>query len=147
MVGWLMLPRLRGDLDIMPSPVEDRPGLLLRDSLRYSDAVLIIPPDLVQCLACFDGEKTSRDLHEMLYRMSGDLRAGEWAISSWPPWPKAAFLKTKLSCSLRDARHREFAECAGSRARRTPARPIPTIRWNCVSTMRRWMPDEADLSS
>ena len=61
----------------MPSPVEDRPGLLLRDSLQYSDAVLIVPPELIQCLTCFDGEKTERDLHEMLYRMSGDLRAGE----------------------------------------------------------------------
>jgi hypothetical protein len=27
------LPRLRNDLDIMPSPVADRPGLLIRDAL------------------------------------------------------------------------------------------------------------------
>ena len=38
------LPRLRMDLDFMPSPVEDRPGLLIRDSYGYSDAVMIIPP-------------------------------------------------------------------------------------------------------
>ena len=52
------LPRLRGDLDFMPSPVEDRPGLLIRDSFRYSDAIMIVPPPLVQCLTCFDGLQT-----------------------------------------------------------------------------------------
>jgi len=54
------LPRLRVDLDFMPSPVADRPGLLIRDSLRYSDATLIVPPGLVQCLQLFDGEGTDR---------------------------------------------------------------------------------------
>ena len=41
-----LLPRLRANLELMPSPVEDRPGLLIRDSLRYSDTTLIIPPAL-----------------------------------------------------------------------------------------------------
>lgn len=105
-----MLPRLRGDLDIMPSPVEDRPGLLLRDSRRYSDTVLIIPPDLIQCLTCFDGEKTERDLHEMLYRMSGDLRAGEVGDQMGAALSRSGFLEDEIFAELRDARHREFAE-------------------------------------
>ena len=67
------LPRLRMDLDFMPSPVEDKPGLLIRDSYGYSDAVMIIPPPLVQCLACFDGEQTSLDLRQLLVRMTGEL--------------------------------------------------------------------------
>ena len=31
------LPRLRGDLDLMPSPVAEQPGLLLRDPFRYTE--------------------------------------------------------------------------------------------------------------
>src|SRR3954452_13673800 len=68
-----LLPRLRMDLDFMPSPFEDKPGLLIRDSYRYSDAVMIIPPPLIQCLACFDGEQTSLDLRQLLVRMTGEL--------------------------------------------------------------------------
>ena len=105
-----MLPRLRGDLDIMPSPVEDRPGLLLRDSLHYSDAVLIIPPELIQCLTFFDGEKTERDLHEMLYRISGDLRAGEMGDQLATALARSGFLEDETFEQLREASHREFAD-------------------------------------
>src|ERR1700679_4319577 len=105
-----MLARLRGDIDIMPSPVEDRPGLLLRDSMRYSDTVLIVPPELIQCLNCFDGEKTERDLHELLYRMSGDLRAGEMGDQLATALTRSGFLEDETFQQLRDARHREFAE-------------------------------------
>ena len=45
------LPRLRMNLDFMPSPVQERPGLLIRDSFRYSDATLIIPPPLVALIS------------------------------------------------------------------------------------------------
>ena len=44
-----LLAALRRDLDLRPSPVPDRPGLLVRDPFRYSDVVLIIPPP------CFAG--------------------------------------------------------------------------------------------
>ena len=33
-----LLPPLRQNLDLMPSPVRDRPGLLIRDPFRYADA-------------------------------------------------------------------------------------------------------------
>src|SRR5438128_1404404 len=68
------LPRLRTNLDFMPSPIPDRPGLLVRDSYRYSDVTLIDPPDLVQCLRCFDGETTELELRQELVRMTGDLQ-------------------------------------------------------------------------
>ena len=35
------------DLDFMPSPVEDRPGLLIRDPYHFSEVTLIVPPALV----------------------------------------------------------------------------------------------------
>jgi hypothetical protein len=61
----------------MPSPVEDRPGLLIRDSLGYSDAVLIIPPALVPPLACFDGQQTQLDLRAALVEATGELKVSE----------------------------------------------------------------------
>lgn len=141
-----MLPRLRGNLDIMPSPVEDRPGLLLRDSLRYSDAVLIIPPDLIQCLTCFDGEKTERDLHEMLYRLSGDLRAGEVGDQLTTALARSGFLEDETFTQLREARHREFADSPV----RMPAHAgsgYPDDAEELSGVMRRWMekPEPAEL--
>src|SRR5580692_7251755 len=71
------LPRLRMNLDFMPSPAPDRPGLFIRDPYRFSDAMLIIPPALVECLECFDGEHTELDLRAALVRITGDLEVGE----------------------------------------------------------------------
>jgi AmmeMemoRadiSam system protein B len=70
-----MLPALR-PLDFMPSPVPDRPGLLMRDPYRYSDATLIIPPALTPCLQYFDGVHTELDLRAHLARVTGDLDVG-----------------------------------------------------------------------
>ena len=55
------LPRLRRGLDIFPSPVSDRPGLMFRDPFRYADEILIIPPLLVAALNFFDGESAMLD--------------------------------------------------------------------------------------
>jgi MEMO1 family protein len=68
-----MLPRLRHNLDFMPSPLDDRPGLLIRDPFHFSDATLIVPPALVECLGFFDGEKSALDLRAHLVRLTGDL--------------------------------------------------------------------------
>ena len=141
-----ILPRLRGDLDIMPSPVEDQPGLLLRDSLRYSDAVLIIPPDLIQCLTCFDGEKTERDLHEMLFRMSGDLRAGEVGDQVAAALARSGFLEDETFAQLRETRHREFAEAPV----RLPAHAgsgYPDNAQELTEVVRYWMGRESEEAS
>jgi AmmeMemoRadiSam system protein B len=71
-----VLARLRPQLDVMPSPVAEQPGLLLRDPLLFSRAVVIVPPPLVPLLLLFDGRKTEADLREALVRVSGDLRVG-----------------------------------------------------------------------
>ena len=62
----MILPKLRMDLDIMLSPVTDRPGLLIRDRFRYSDTTLIIPPPLIPALLLFDGMRTKLDLQTEL---------------------------------------------------------------------------------
>ena len=47
------LPSLRRTLDIMPSPIPESPGFLIRDPLRYSEDIVIIPPLLARGLALF----------------------------------------------------------------------------------------------
>lgn len=74
-----MLSRLRNDLDFFPSPVEDRPGLVIRDPFHYSDATLIIPPALVAGLEFFDGQQSELELRAFLVRISGDIKAGDLA--------------------------------------------------------------------
>jgi hypothetical protein len=126
----------------MPSPVEDRPGLLVRDSLRYSHTVLIIPPELIPCLTYFDGEKTDRELHEMMYRASGDLRAGEVGDQIAAALSKAGFLEDENFERLREERQQEFAESPV----RVPAHAgsgYPNEAGALAEVMRRWMAGDA----
>jgi hypothetical protein len=110
-----VLPRLRTNLDFMPSPVEDRPGLLIRDPLGYSDFTLIIPPLLVQCLSCFDAQQTDLDLRKVLVDLTGDLRVGEAGDQLIDALSQAGFLENEVYANLREGKHREFAE-SGFRA-------------------------------
>ncbi len=122
----------------MPSPVEDRPGLLMRDSLRYSQTILIIPPELIPCLTYFDGEKTDRELHEMMYRASGDLRAGEVGDQIAAALAKAGFLEDENFERLREERQREFAE-SPVRAPAHAGSGYPNNAGDLAEVMRRWM--------
>src|SRR6185369_10887255 len=61
----------------MPSPSPDHPGLFIRDPFHFSDAMLVIPPVLVECLQCFDGRQTDLDLRASLVRVTNDLNVGE----------------------------------------------------------------------
>lgn len=103
------LPRLRGNLDFMPSPDPQRPGLLIRDAYRYSDATLIIPPALVEALRCFDGETTDLDLRAELVRITGDLSVGELERNIIDTLAGSGFLEDENYARMREARQREFA--------------------------------------
>jgi hypothetical protein len=94
----------------MPSPVEDRPGLLIRDSLGYSDAVLIIPPVLVQTLACFDGEQTQLDLRAALVEATGELQVSEIEQQLIEALTTSGFLVDEVFARLKEQSEREFAE-------------------------------------
>ena len=104
------LAPLRNDLDIMPSPVPERPGLLIRDPFRYSDATIIVPPLLAQCLVFFDGEQSELDLHAHLTRLTGDLRAGETARRLIATMDESGFLRSERYFEMRDGKRRSFAE-------------------------------------
>lgn len=103
------LPRLRANLDYMPSPVPERPGLLIRDAFRYSDATLIIPPQLVDCLGLFDGESTELDLRQALVQLTGDLEVGALERHFIDTLTQAGFLEGETYEELRLERQREFA--------------------------------------
>jgi AmmeMemoRadiSam system protein B len=132
------LPRLRNDLDFMPSPVEDRPGLLIRDSFRYSDAVLIIPPPLVQCLVCFDGQQTRPDLRAMLVGISGQLQVGELEEQIIDVLTRSGFLEDETFHSMKENREREF----GGAKVREPSHAgsaYPEDREELRETMAQWL--------
>lgn len=103
------LPRLRTGLDFMPSPIADSPGLIVRDSFRYTQAVLLIPPGWIPALAFLDGARTELDVQSYLTRSAGgrivlleDIRRFVDALRGH------GFLESVEFHQLRDARHEEF---------------------------------------
>lgn len=93
----------------MPSPDPDRPGLLIRDPFRFSDSMLLIPPQLVPCLACFDGEQTELDLRANLVQITGDIQVGELEKHLCEALSEAGFLEDEKFEGLRAATIGEFA--------------------------------------
>lgn len=104
------LPTLRADLDFLPSPIPNRPGLLVRDPFRYSDAVVVVPPPLVRCLTCFDGAHTDLDLRDLLDRLTGQVDTGEIADALARGLSEAGFLHDSIFETQRTERWRAFAE-------------------------------------
>ena len=104
------LAPLRPELDIMPSPVPDQPGLLIRDPFHYSDSTIIVPPLLAKGLVFFDGEHSDLDLKEFLTRASGDLRVMEAARNLIDTMTECGFLDSKEFHEMRDQKQRQFAE-------------------------------------
>jgi len=106
------LARLRNNLDFMPSPVADRPGLLIRDPYRYSDVTLIIPPLLLQPLQCFDGRQTELDLKAMLVQLTGELDVTELTRHLVETLSNSGFLEDEKFDRLKGDRQREFGAAA-----------------------------------
>jgi MEMO1 family protein len=105
----MILPKLRRDLDIMLSPVADRPGLLIRDCFQYSDATLIIPPVLIPGLLLFDGMRTNLDLQAELTRLGGPEIGGA-ANHLIEALSQAGFLEDETYSTLKQGRLLAFAE-------------------------------------
>jgi MEMO1 family protein len=105
------LPALRRDLDVMLSPVRDRPGLLMRDPFRYTEDVLIIPPPLVPFLRLFDGRHLQADLETALAHASGESGTLDVARHLVDTLDRG-FLESDAFRERRDARHEDFAGAA-----------------------------------
>lgn len=104
------LHSLRRELDIMPSPVPDRPGILIRDPFQFSDAIVIIPPLLTQALMLFDGEHTDLDLRALLTRLTGEIETSEVAQHLIQALDQSGFLESERFFQMRDRKQRAFAE-------------------------------------
>ncbi len=137
------MPRLRNALDIIPSPVPDRPGLFIRDPYRYSEAVLIIPPPLIECLRCFDGRQTDLDLRSALVRITGDLQVGELEKHLIETFSSAGFLEDETFARMKADRQREFAE-APKREAAHAGGAYPAELADLHETMARYMAPAGD---
>jgi AmmeMemoRadiSam system protein B len=106
----MMLPKLRFDLDMMLSPLDASPGLLIRDVFRYSDSTLIIPPPLVRALYFFDGTHTDSDLRVEIARSVGDDGGVQVADQLFEALSRAGFLEDRNYIKLKELRHTAFAQ-------------------------------------
>ena len=104
------MPALRQDLDVMPSPVADRPGVLVRDPIGFAEGMLVIPPPLVPLLAIFDGRSDVADVKAALVRQAGDVRAAAIVEHLLETLGSGGFLVDETYASRRAARERAFAE-------------------------------------
>jgi MEMO1 family protein len=95
---------------MMPSPVPESPGLLVRDPFRYAESVLILPPPLVPCLLLFDGQHDEADLREVLARITGTVEVGGVMAHLRDTLSDGGFLENDVFESMRQDRHRSFAE-------------------------------------
>lgn len=105
-----LLPRLRRVLDIIPSPDANRPGLVIRDPLRYSDTILLLPPAWAMALRCLDGEHSELDVQEFLTRATGQLVFSEDIRKFVGLLQEQGFLETEEFERLRERREAEFQE-------------------------------------
>lgn len=139
------LPRLRMNLDFMPSPVPDRPGLLIRDPYHYSDATLIIPPALVPCLQLMDGVSSDLELRELLVRITGDLQVGALEEHLLQTLDAAGFLETDAYRELVRRRQHEFA-IAEVREPAHSGSGYPEDVDPLRATLQRWMDGEPAIA-
>ena len=107
-----VLAALRRDLDLLPSPLPDRPGLLIRDPFRYSEVVLVIPPAVVPCLAFFNGRYSEAEVRTALAGLTEDERVGEFLGQLRETLSGAGFLEDGVFARLRDERRRQFASAS-----------------------------------
>jgi AmmeMemoRadiSam system protein B len=108
-----VLAPLRRHLDLMPSPLPDTPGLVIRDPFRYADAMLVLPPPLIPCLMLFDGGHDEGDLRVALARITDMVEVGDLARHLVDTLSARGFLEDDVFDRLRDERHAAFA--AGAR--------------------------------
>lgn len=107
-----VLPALRPGLDAFPSPDPSQPGLVLRDPMGYSQAVLIIPPVWTPVLTCFDGRHTMVDCQALLGSLSGEIVPAHLVQSLVDVLSQQGFLQTPEFAQLRESREESFRQAA-----------------------------------
>ncbi|MBS1809895.1 MAG: AmmeMemoRadiSam system protein B [Acidobacteria bacterium] len=103
------LPRLRSALDVFPSPVEDQPGLLIRDPFRYTEDILIIPPVFISALQMLDGRHTETEVQNRLTQVIGRPFPIHPLHEFVEVLRMSGFLETEEFNAMRAQKHAEFA--------------------------------------
>jgi AmmeMemoRadiSam system protein B len=93
----------------MPSPDAERPGLFIRDPYHYSDATLLVPPQLVPALEWFDGHSSTLDLRAELVRITGEIQVGDIEKHLFDALNEAGFLENERYLTLKGQVEAEFA--------------------------------------
>ncbi|MBI2816646.1 MAG: AmmeMemoRadiSam system protein B [Acidobacteria bacterium] len=106
------LPPLRNDIEVMPSPAPEQPGLLIRDPYRYSETILIIPPVLMPALAFLDGQKSPLELQDFLTRRIGQIVPSQVVHDLVKTLDDQGFLRTEKFEAMRQARRSVFRDCS-----------------------------------
>jgi AmmeMemoRadiSam system protein B len=105
------VPPLRRGIDIVPSPLAESPGLILRDPFRYTQAVLLIPSGWIPALALLDGSSTELELQETLTRASGGQLVRREDVQQFVQVLRNhGFLESEEFHRLRDARQEQFRD-------------------------------------
>jgi hypothetical protein len=120
--------------------------LFIRDPYRYSDAMLIIPPPLIECLRCFDGQQTDLDLRALLVQITGELEVGELEKHLVDTFSSAGFLEDETFARMKTGREQEFAAAS----RREPAHAggaYPLEIADLRQTMARYMDGTAGVAA
>lgn len=115
------IPALRRELDAFASPDPERPGLVLRDPLGYTEAMVLIPPPWLPALRCFDGRQSVLDCQGLLARLSGEIVAAETVRSFVAILDEQGFLETAEFAARRRRLEAEFAAAPARPARHAGA--------------------------
>ena len=94
----------------MPSPLEDRPGLLMRDPFQYTEQTIIVPPLLARALRFFDGEHDELDLRAHLAKSTGELDVSEFSKSFVDALEQGGFLESETFFRLKEEKRQAFAD-------------------------------------
>jgi len=133
-----LLPRLRHNLDFFPSPIPDKPGLLIRDPFHYSDATLVIPAALLGCLEMLDGEHSELDLREYLVRLTGELDVSPIVTNLLETLSTAAFFEDETFARRKEQIERAFT-AAPVRLAMQAGGGYPEDRASLEETLRGYM--------
>jgi AmmeMemoRadiSam system protein B len=128
------------DLEFIPSPLPDRPGLVVRDPYRYSDSSLIVPPLLSQCLRLLDGTHTGQEMRELLTRLTGRREVGDTVEALTRTLSEAGFLDDDAFHVMRAQRRRDFADAPLRNAAHAGG-GYPSDQAELSTTLDTWMGD------
>ncbi len=123
----------------MPSPVPDRPGVLVRDPLGFSPNVMIIPPPLLPFLRFFDGESTELDLRQALAEASGTVEVGTVLEQLASTLRGSGFLLNETFFQMKEERERAFREAPVREASHAGGGGYPEQPQELRSTLLRYL--------